>query len=328
MLKKSISVLIVSSFLLGTFGFAEDKLAQTGFQFLSVNTDARGAAMAGAMTTLPSKSSALFFNPACLAQMDATIDVAASQNRWIADIMHNAVSVAFRPMAGRLGVFGLSALSVDYGTIQGTAVWPIEAGAVKTHLINPSSITIGGGYAYQLSDRFSVGLQVKYAAQQLGSSVIEIEDSLSVKKNQTEAMAYDFGTLFYTGYKGIAFGMNVRNFSNEISYEEDNFQLPLTFTMGLSADLVNFFPQYANGHSLIISLDAVHPRSYPEHINLGLEYTLLDLFHVRTGYLSSRDERDMTFGFGIEKFGMSLDYAYIPFGIFNDVQMLTARFSY
>ncbi|HDQ44820.1 MAG TPA: DUF3308 domain-containing protein, partial [bacterium] len=40
------------------------KLAQTGFQFLSVVSDARGSAMAEALTSLETGSSALFFNPA------------------------------------------------------------------------------------------------------------------------------------------------------------------------------------------------------------------------------------------------------------------------
>ena len=39
------------------------KLAQTGFQFLSVVSDARASAMAEAMTSLETGSSALFFNP-------------------------------------------------------------------------------------------------------------------------------------------------------------------------------------------------------------------------------------------------------------------------
>ncbi|MEA3287663.1 MAG: PorV/PorQ family protein [Candidatus Marinimicrobia bacterium] len=327
MIKTPISVLLVSLLLIPTI-FAEDKLAQTGFQFLSVTSDARGAAMAGAMTTLPTQSSALYFNPAGLALMDKAVDITASQNQWIADIMHNAISVAIQPMGGRVGVIGFSALSVNYGDIQGASVWPIEAGGIETHIIQPSAITLGAGYAYRLSNRFSVGLQIKYAAQQLGKSVIEIDDSLSVKKNMTEATAYDFGTHFDTGYKGIAFGMSIRNFSNEIAYEEENFQLPLTFTMGLSTDLTNFMPQFSDQHAMLLSVDAVHPRSYPEHFNIGLEYTFMDLLSLRTGYLHSRDERDMTFGFGLEYFGIVLDYAYIPFGIFNDVQVITARFSY
>ena len=49
------------------YGTDNDKLAQTGFQFLSVSSDARLAA--DAMTTLKNGSASLFFNPAGLSKL-------------------------------------------------------------------------------------------------------------------------------------------------------------------------------------------------------------------------------------------------------------------
>ena len=57
------------------------KLAQTGFQFLSVVSDAHASAMAEAMTSLQIGSSALFFNPAGMANMEGLIDISASN--WV-----------------------------------------------------------------------------------------------------------------------------------------------------------------------------------------------------------------------------------------------------
>lgn len=320
-----------------SIGQAEDfsKLAQTGFQFLSVVSDARGAAVAGAMTTLPYGSGSLFFNPAGMALMEEKIDIIASKNSWIAGINHATLSAAINPANNRYGVFGITAQSVNYGDIQGTMVWGNDQGWVETNKFSPSSLSLGVGYAVNLSDRFAIGSQIKYATQQLGGGVVEVhpsrqneEDSLSVQKFQTEAIAFDFGTLFNTGFKDITFGMSVRNFSNEISYITENFQLPLTFTMGLSMDMMEWVPQMADGHSLMLSVDAVHPRSYPEYLNIGLEYKLLDMLYLRYGYLTDRDERNSTFGFGVSKFGLGVDYAYIPFGVFDDVNMITVRFNY
>jgi len=327
---------LLMTLLLSSTAFAEfTKLAQTGFQFLSVISDARGAALAGAMTTMPYGSGSLFFNPAGMAEMKGNVDVVASKNTWIADINHTTMSMAFKPANEQLGVIGLTAQSVNYGEMQGTMVWGHEPGWIETHTIQPSALSLGVGYATRLSDRFSIGGQAKYAVQQLGSGVVEIhptqlgvEDSLSVQKFQTSAIAFDFGTLFHTGFKGISFGMNVRNFSNEISYLEENFQLPLTFTMGLSMDIMDLVPSFADGHSLMMSLDAVHPRSYPEHLNIGLEYNLLDMLYLRYGFLHNRDERNSSFGFGVSRFGLGVDYAYIPFGILDEVQMITVRFTY
>lgn len=334
-MKIKILTLCVLLLLTGTVSADYTKLAQTGFQFLSVVSDARGAALAGAMTTVPYRSGSLFFNPAGMAEMDGTVDVLASKNTWIADINHTTMSVAFSPAGKRFGVFGVSAQSVNYGDIQGTMVWGRDPGWVETNMITPSALSFGLGYAVQLSDRFSIGGQAKYAAQQLGYGVIEVHpnfqdepDSLGVQKFSTSAYAFDFGTLFKTGFNGIAFGMNVRNFSNEISFLDENFQLPLTFSMGVSMDLINFIPNFSDAHSLMMSVDAVHARSYPEHVNLGFEYNLLDMLYLRYGYLHNRDERNSTFGFGVSRFGLGVDYAYIPFGILDEVQMITVRFTY
>ncbi|MCD6100713.1 MAG: DUF3308 domain-containing protein, partial [Candidatus Marinimicrobia bacterium] len=49
--------------------YSQKKLAQTGFQFLSVVSDARGGSMADAMTALELGSRGLFFNPAGMSRM-------------------------------------------------------------------------------------------------------------------------------------------------------------------------------------------------------------------------------------------------------------------
>ena len=328
-------ILLSLLLLLASTGMASDftKLAQTGFQYLSVVSDARGAAVGGAMTTIPYGSGSLFFNPAGMAEMEETIDVIASQNSWIAGISHATLSMAFAPAQKRFGVFGMTAQSVNYGEIQGTMVWGNDQGWVETNKFTPSAISLGLGYAVQLSDRFSIGGQAKYAAQQLGYGLVEIHptnndpDSLGVQKFSTEAIAFDFGTLFKTGFKGIAFGMNVRNFSNEVSFIKENFQLPLTFTMGISMDVMELVPSMADGHSLMLSVDAAHPRSYPEYLNLGAEYKLVDMLYLRYGLMTNRDEQSSSFGVGISRFGLGIDYAYIPFGVLDEVQMITVRFT-
>ncbi|MCF7740309.1 MAG: PorV/PorQ family protein [Candidatus Marinimicrobia bacterium] len=330
--KKLVYGIFISVFLISTSIFAKDyeKLAQTGFQFLSVNTYARGTAMGGAMTTVMDiGSGALFFNPAGLALSENRADVSLSQNNWIADIKHNSLSASFKPLGGQLGVIGISAISVDYGKMQGTMTWNNDKGYIDTEILQPSALSFGLGYAKELSTKFSVGGQVKYAGQNLGQSVVEVEktDSLGVAKYKEFATAFDFGTLFRTGWESIVFGMSIRNFSNEIRFEDEGFQLPLTFHIGLSMDVLDFVPIHSGTHNLFLSVDAVHPRSYPEYANLGLEYSLNDVFYLRYGYMGNRDERSSSFGLGIEKFGLSFDYSYMPFGVFEETQCFTLNFA-
>lgn len=304
------------------------KLAQTGLQFLSVISDAKAGAMGGAMTSLELQSSALFFNPAGMAQGDRFFDVSFSQNQWIADINHNAVSLALRPAEARYGVFGISVQSVDYGDVLGTIVADNDQSYVDTGNLSPSALAIGGGYARTLSDRFAVGGQIKWVRQNLGESIIPASDSTTTQvKNEVSVMAFDFGTLFKTGVKSLAFGMSVRNFSQEIEYADESFQLPLLFSLGVSANLMDWIAADDRRQSMIFAVDATHPRDHPEQVIVALEYKLRDVLSVRGGYVTSNDEDGPTFGFGLSKYGLQLDYAYTPFGVFDNVQRITARFS-
>jgi hypothetical protein len=306
---------------------AEDKLAQTGFQFLSVATDARAGAMGDAMTSLDLGVSSLFFNPASMARMEERFELIATQNRWIADIVHNSYGLALSPAGGRYGVFGLSLVSVDYGEVEGTMVWANEQGYVDTEVMNPTAFCAGIGYARALTDKFSVGGQVKYAGQHLGKSMVPVgEDSLVVEKNLAFATAFDFGTLYRTGFKSLVFGMSVRNFSNEIKFEKEGFQLPLTFRLGISMDLMDFLSEMSS-RSFLVSVDASHPRSYPEQLMVGLQYSWEETFYLRLGYEGNHDENDLSFGFGLSRFGFSFDYAYTPYGVFDNVQRLSIRFA-
>ena len=324
-------ILIISTPLFG--GEEKKKVAQTGFQFLSVVSDARASALAGAVTTLSMGSSALFFNPAVMTEMDGFIDVTASQNNWIADIKHNAFSIAIRPGTGNWGVFGVSVQTVDYGEVLGTIVdGSSPDGYLDIGTIEPTALGIGLGYAKALSDRFSVGGQVRWVKQDLGESVVPVsitESDTTTEKvlNELSPLAFDFGTLFKTGIKSLAFGMSIRNFSKEIKYADEGFQLPLVFTMGISMDMMDLFEIGGPAQSLYLSVDATHYRSHAEQLIVGVDYTLMDFLSLRGGYVSSNDEDGLNFGFGVSHFGLTIDYAYTPFGVFDKVQRMTVRFA-
>ena len=289
--------------------------------------------MAGAVTTLPMGSSALFFNPAVMTEMEGFLDMTASQNQWIADIKHNAFSVAIKPGTGNWGVFGVSVQTVDYGEVLGTIVdGSSSEGYQDIGSIEPTALGIGLGYAKALSDRFSIGGQVRWVKQDLGESVIPVsitESDTTTEKvlNELSPLAFDFGTLFKTGIKSLAFGMSVRNFSKEIKYADEGFQLPLVFTMGISMDMMDLFEIGGPEQSLYLSVDATHDRSHAEQLIVGLDYTLMKFLSLRGGYVSSNDEDGLNFGFGVSHFGLTIDYAYTPFGVFDKVQRMTVRFA-
>jgi hypothetical protein len=343
-MRKSI-IVIFACLIIGLLGSSNAsagdlKLAQTGFQFLTVVSDARAAGMGNAVTSLSLGSGSLFFNPAGLAEIPGLVDVSASDNRWIAGIHHMTVSLAFSPWKGRYGVLGFSAQGVDYGDkFFGTVVVPAtenENGYIDTGDLKPSALALGVGYAKALNDRFSVGGQVRLVRQDFGDMFVPVTDSSrAITRFKKTPLAFDFGTLFKTGFKSLTFGMSVRNFSQEVKYIRESFELPLVFTLGIHADLMDWISIGGPKQSAILSIDAKHDRSHPEQLCVGLDYRLMNMLSCRIGYISRSnvsgntyvDENSMTYGIGLSLVGLSVDYAYAPFGVFDSVQRVTVRFS-
>ncbi|MDZ7262434.1 MAG: PorV/PorQ family protein, partial [candidate division KSB1 bacterium] len=278
-------------------------------------------------------SSALFCNPPGISNMSKLVDLTASTNQWIADITHNTFSLALSPFRGKYGVVGFSLQTVDYGKFYGTRVdKTTPLGYVDTEIFELNSLAIGLGYAKQLTDRFSVGGQVRWVRQNLGESIIpaittELDTTEKTVTSELTPFAFDFGTQFKTGVKSLVFGMSVRNFSTEIKYVEEGFQLPLVFNLGISMNLMDLMEEAPLDQSLYLSIDASHYRDYPEQIKFGLDYRLMNMLSLRGGYMNSIERNGFSFGVGVSYFGVSFDYAYTPFGVFDKVQRMTARFS-
>ncbi len=302
------------------------KLAQTGFKFLTISLDARAAGMADAMTAHNTASTSLFYNPAGMARMDKTFSVGLGMVQWIADIDYNAISAAVK---SPIGVIGVSGLLVRYGEFLETIRADNEAGYIDLGTYQPSAHAFGLGYARSLTNRFSVGAGVKMAYQNLGEAAIELDengDPIS-RKYGKQVVAYDFGVIYETGFKSLNLAMNVRNFSQEVTFVEENLELPLTFRIGMSMNLVDLTAFNPNTHSLILAIDTQRPRDYYEQIKIGAEYQFMKRFAIRAGYIAPHDELGLSAGFGLINIaGLDLDYAYSSFGAFGTVNRLSLSF--
>lgn len=332
----TIIAVLILGLLVHAVNAQDKKLAQTGIKFLSVSTDARISGISEAVTSVDlGSASAMFYNPSTMASIKDFSSVSIGNVSWIADIKYLHAAAAFAPFGGDYGVFGVSLVSVDYGDFDGTIVAGNENGYVDVGTYSPTAFAFGIAYAKELSTKFAVGGGIRYVKQNLGSSVIDIntDGSYVQEDNAKSAVAFDFGILYRTGFKSLNFGMSVKNFSTELKYKRETFQLPLTFRIGLSMDAMDLLNVDKNTHSLLVSVDASHPRDYSEQIFMGAEYTFINTFSIRAGFVSPSDENVFVYGFGIKKnlagVNLGIDYAFQPFGqFFEDVHRFTFNFTF
>lgn len=307
--------------------------AQTGMKFLSISTDARTAAMGGASTAREGSSISMFYNPAGMASLTDAVHASFGHVQWIGNYSYNAGSVAYSPSEGLWGVFGISVMAAEYGDfIETIRTDETASGFRELGRFSPSVSAVGLGYARALSDRFSVGAHVKYASQSLGHSAMSVGNgNVTRESNDVSTLAVDFGVLYRTGYQSLNFAMNVRNFSQELTYAQESFELPLTFNVGVSMDVLDFSQVDSGMHSLLVAVDARRPRDFSEQLKVGTEYVFMDMLALRAGYVFPTDEQGINLGGGLTvtvgNIGLGADYAYTQFGLFGNVNRVSLQLS-
>jgi hypothetical protein len=305
-----------------------ERIAQSGWQFLKVPVNARMAGMGGVATGIgKGDANSIFNNPAELTGVEG-YQLAANTVQWFADITTQSLALAGK--LGNMGTFGISFLALDYGDMKRTEYMTVDDPAAPTGQRNviddnlgtftAADMAIGLSYAKQITDRLSFGANFRYLRSEI--------DDLSMTN-----WSFDVGTVYYTGFKSMRIAMLARNFgpdrklvdyNEEIRREPASIKMPVQFRVGAAIDLLEGIE---SPHLLTLAVEGLHPNDGPEKLNVGVEYTLFELFRARGGYKFNYDEESYTFGAGlnlsIDRTKLMFDYAFVDFGNLDTVQMFS-----
>ena len=324
--------ILIAVILLQTPTLAQDisKIAQSGMKWLSIPVGARASALGNAYTAMANDASAVFWNPAGLAYAEGR-HLFLNQNQWIADINLSTAAASWN--AGSYGVFGVHLSTVDWGTLNGTRRDPgSSTGYEETGEFSPSHFLVGLSYARRISERFAIGGNLRFLHEDLGSTLVGSLADPEEFTAKTDLLAFDFGTIYYTGYRDLRIAMSFQNFSKEVVYREEYFSLPLTFRVGVAMGLMDFVTSKDSPHSVTMSLDAIHPRDFGERVHVGLEYGFNDLVFLRGGYKSNYDQEGFAAGAGVQydtgSLALGLDYSFVTFENFDGVHMFSFDFQF
>ena len=317
---------------------------QSGMTWLQVGGSARAEGMGGSAAGIAMDPMAAFYNPAGVAGVKGVV-VGASQTNWLADMSVNHFAVMAE--AGIL-TFGATYASMDYGLIVGTVIADpaTEPGAINGYLrtgsLQPEVYSAGIVIAAKLTDRFSVGGQIKTCVQDFGASTVYISNASVpwrpfANDNRVAASAIDIGTQYDTGMWNIKLNMAFQNFAAAQSYVEQEFDLPLTYRVGISGDLIEVITGMASPfHQLNWYVDGVDRRDVRIDFAAGAEYVIevppgIKLA-LRAGRRAARyQEGWLSLGGGVavpyEGMQLGVDWSYNDYGAdFDPVQQFGLRF--
>jgi hypothetical protein len=320
--------LINASFCLGqTFR----KVGTSAAQFLKIGVGARALALAGAYGAVSNDANAIYWNPAGMVTLDK-ISWTASHANWIADISHEFSGLVL-PF-GQGSAIGLSATFTSMGQEEITSeIAPKGTG----YFWDASDIAVGLSYARWMTNRFALGVTLKYVSQKIWNE-------------SASTFAVDVGTYLRTNYKGIVIGMCFSNFGGSLQLQgrdlireydpnpantlnanvdsrlhTEPWPLPVNFRVGVAMDLVGNTDNFviSQDSRLTFAVDGAHPNDDSEKLNFGLEYGWKEIFFARVGYGVGYDLATVAYGgglnFKISNSSFKFDYALAPFNDLGNI---------
>lgn len=301
---------------------------QATMTWLGIASSPRDEAMGGVASLGDATASCAFTNPAGLGRIERG-SAYFTYTSWLADMAVSDVAVAYNVHS--IGTFGLAVRAMDYGDFVFTKV----ALNAKGYNITPSDSTgtpagtmVGISYGRMLTNKFSVGGQIKYVADKLGvmDTYNSTTDVLSpMQEAKLDAVLFDFGTSYQTGWNGVNLSMTIQNFgtSQKASNGVEEFTPPLTFKVGLEADVLQFAQLQNDMTQVTVRFEGVDPRDDRENLNVGMEVVSTPVEKVSLalrGGWGRRDVGGMSYGFGVGVpdlmggIGGSFDYSYSDYG--------------
>ena len=226
----------------------------TGVTSLSITPDARGASMGDLGAATEADVNSQFWNPSKYAFAYSKAGVSLSYTPWLRKIVND---IYLANLAGyyKIGSSDNQAISASLRYFSLGEVMATDGEGATLATINPFEMAVDVGYSRKLSEKFAMGVVLRYIYSDLGYSSMNTGEQTS----GASAFSADLSG-FYTTYPVIgrnecqwSLGFNLSNIGSKVSYNKGNdpAYLPANLKIGTAFT----FP-LADYNNLTIALDA------------------------------------------------------------------------
>ena len=254
-------------------------------EFLLLGAGARGHALGGAYAALTTDVTAMYYNPAGLAQL-ARPAVMFSANSYIAETNYAWAGMAF-PLGGGVRSVGFSLGSFGFAN---QPIYTLDAPDGDGRSYSVRQTFLSATLAQNFSDRFSAGFSMKFINDRLGTA-------------KASGFAVDFGTNFHAsvGARPIRASFVIQNLGTNLQHTGEDlivgvtrepplgtvdvpqepqsavlstssWTLPVMFRVGVALDLV------AQGHNrLTVLSEFTQPNNTKPGASAGFEYAMQNI---------------------------------------------------
>jgi len=268
-----------------------ENVGTRGLGFLKIGVGAEAIGMGESHVAQAHNLFASYWNPAGLSLMQRA-QLGFMHNSWFEGINHEFVGYV-HPLGG----FGVVATSFSYLSF-GELERRDASGELKGNF-RPYDLALVLSYARKFASDLAMGANLKFLREQ-------IDDK------KAQAIAFDFGGRYDVPNTQLTLGVNLQHLGTKVKFVEESFDLPLNLKVGMGYRLLD--------NSFAVAADLNRPWDNDVNIGLGIEYTPITLFHLRSGYRYSLGGNDLgaasglTAGLGLSIESYQIDYAFVSFG--------------
>jgi hypothetical protein len=301
-----------------------NKAGRTAFQFVKIGVGARETALGESGIASVRDINSAFWDPAGIDGVEAT-EASFSYNTWFGGMKH--IAGVFGARLPGVGVFALSLVSLNYGDIQEALVTGTSSDTRTGGTFTGGDLMAGLSFCHEFNDRLSIGVTAKYLDEKLW-----IYDA--------HLFAFDVGTNYDTGFKGIRFAMSAQNFGKSVQFlsitdRNEGYDIPLVFRIGASFDLISHTDGIVNlgeDQKFTLSVESVNSNDYGERWQLGGEYSIGGFLSLRGGYRFNYEEGNVSAGIGLKQkladFTVRVDYSFVSYAYLESPHRLTLSIAY
>ncbi len=226
----------------------------TGVTSMGITPDARGASMGDLGVATDPDVNSQYWNPSKYAFAYSGAGVSLSYTPWLRKIV-NDIFLANLSGYWKIGSGDNQAVSASLRYFSLGEISNTDDQGNKLSSVNPFEMSVDVGYSRKLSEKFSMGVALRYIYSDLGYSEMSLQDESS----GASAFAADISG-YFTTYPVIgrnecqwSWGWNISNVGSKVSYNGGNDPafLPTNLRIGTAFT----FP-LADYHNLTFAIDA------------------------------------------------------------------------
>jgi hypothetical protein len=271
----------------------------TGVAFLKLAMDARSAAIGGMQAVPLEHSSAIFGNPAGLAEAQ-TMGFSFTYASWFQGIRFGNLSFVYPRESYALSA---GAIYLDYGDIPG---YDVEAVSTGDFSANDFCGLLGA--SIKLSNDASIGGSLKFLNEKIDTET-------------ANGLGADFGAMYRYPSMHMQFGLVLQHLGIvDLKFVEEETPLPTSLRFGAAYSLLN-----TEWNLLTFVAEANSSFGNKVYFDGGAEYCYHELLSLRAGYRTGPSDEGSGLcagaGFFWNQYG--LNYAFEPFGELGNTHRFT-----